>query len=123
MIYQDSGGLGAVSFGISEALAEFLLFAILIGLNVLFRRVAQRQGRLAVRLHRLHLVATVSYALIAFLPGIILEPWMRGGGEKAVLTVLGVVQGAFVLAQLIFALWLISLPIRAIRRRLTPGHR
>src|SRR5215211_1349022 len=59
-----SGGLGAVSFGISEALVELLGVLLLIAINLALRGPAQRRGPWALQLRRVHLAITAAYILI-----------------------------------------------------------
>jgi len=59
-----SGGLGAVSFGISEALVELLGLLLLIAINLALRGPAERRGHRASQVRRVHFVITAAYILI-----------------------------------------------------------
>lgn len=123
MIEQGSGGLGAVSSGISESLVEGILIAVpMLILNFSMRGVARRRGARAQRLRLLHLVATLAYPGIEILSVSVLFRRAYQDGTDTLLQVLGILNllwFVFLVMQVVFVGWALVVGGGRIRRHFT----
>lgn len=115
-----SGGLGAVSGGVSEALLAYVLLPV--GVNLALIRWARRRGRTAVRWRWIHLLTTLTFMIVTIGAAVILvgefgaESGLWLGG---VLLALLVLSGLALPAQLLFAAGYVALALV----RPGPGNR
>jgi hypothetical protein len=78
---EDSGGIGAVSLGLAEAVVEILPFvAAAVFVNFSIADAARRAGRIAVRVRRAHLAVTV-LTLFWGIPAIAVWVLLSGPGS------------------------------------------
>ena len=113
MNFVTSGGLGAVSFGISEAVVELVGIALLLAANRALREPARRSGTLAQRLQRSHLWVTVAY-LVLLIAGMALATILDPTSDSPIL---GFLWNLFFPIQAFFAAAAVAIAVGRLAKR------